>query len=230
MTALQIRSFADRGALMRAAADRIAEALLAGLSSRGSAIAALSGGSTPAPAYDLLAQKRLDWPRITFALVDERFAPPESPASNEGLLRRTLAPALAAGARIAPMFRPGVALAEAAAMAEADYGALSFDVALMGMGADAHTASWFPDSAELNEALTSRRAVIAVHAPSGDGTPERLTLTRAALARAGRVLLLITGPEKRARLEAALREGPEAAPVAALFDGESPAPDVLWAS
>lgn len=229
MTTAQIRSFPDRRALMQAAANEIAEALEAGIASRGLAVAALSGGSTPAPAYELLGQKRLDWPRITFALVDERFVPPDHPASNEGLLRRTLAPALGAGATLAPMFRAGGVLAKAADQTDAAYATLTLDIALMGMGTDGHTASWFPDSADLSEALTSKRTVVAARAPSGDGASERLTLTRAGVARASRVSLLITGDEKRARLEAALREGPTAGPVAALFDGAGAAPEVFWA-
>lgn len=229
MTTSAFHGFPDRGALMQAAADRIAEALEAGIATRGFAAAALSGGGTPAPAYELLGQKQLDWPRITLALVDERFVPPAHPASNEGLLRRTLAPALAGGATLAPMFQAGATLVEAANTADAAYAGLALDIALMGMGADGHTASWFPDSGELSEALGAARSVIAVHAPSGDGAAERLTLTRGCVTRASRVLLLITGDEKRARLEAALREGPHAAPVAALFDGAGAPPEVFWA-
>jgi 6-phosphogluconolactonase len=229
VTTAHIRAFSDRGALMQAAADRIAEALVAGIASRGFGATALSGGGTPAPAYELLAKMRLDWGRITFALVDERFVPPDHAASNEGLLRRTLAPALADGAAVAPMFQRDATLADAALRADAAYAALALDVALMGMGGDGHTASWFSDSPELNDALTSTQTVIAARAPSGDGASERLTLTRAAVARASRVLVLITGDEKRARLEAALRGNPEAAPVAALFDGAGVTPEVFWA-
>jgi 6-phosphogluconolactonase len=104
-----ITAFDTRDALMRAAADRIAEVLENGLKSRGSACAALSGGATPEPAYRLLAEKSLDWANIIFALVDERFVPPEHEASNEGMLRRALAPALATDARLLPMYSAGPA-------------------------------------------------------------------------------------------------------------------------
>jgi 6-phosphogluconolactonase/glucosamine-6-phosphate isomerase/deaminase len=69
---------------------------------------------------------------------------------------------------------------------------------------------------------------MALHAPQAAGSPDRLTLTRSALSRIGRVILLITGEEKRVRLEQALQH--DDAPVSALFSPNMPAPDVLWAA
>ena len=97
---LALEALPDRAALMSRAADEIAAALMDGIAARGRACAALSGGGTPGPAYERLAAMRLDWTKVTFALVDERCVPQSDPASNEGLLRRTLAPALAVGARL----------------------------------------------------------------------------------------------------------------------------------
>lgn len=223
----QITAFATRAALMAHAAERIADSLREGLAANGRACAALSGGATPEPAYALLAQQNLDWPNVTFALVDERFVPPTHAASNEAMLRRALAPALEKGARLAPMYSPGDVEAAARA-ADAIYAPLAIDVALMGMGEDGHTASWFAGARGLDEALdpANARAVAALHAPQAAGSAARLSLTRAALARAGRVLLAITGDAKRAALEAALQDG---APVAILFAPPAPAPEVFWA-
>jgi 6-phosphogluconolactonase len=226
---LAITEFATRDALMQAAATRMAAVLEDAIDKRGAACVALSGGSTPAPAYRALAAMPLDWPKVTLALVDERFVPPDDEASNEGLVRRELKTALDAGARVGPMYAPPT-VEQAADLAEAIYAPLRIDIALMGMGGDGHTASWFPGAAKLGEALDldNPRTVIALTAAQADGSPERLTLTRSAFKRIGSVVLLITGADKRARLEAAL--GGDYAPVAALFARVLPQPEVLWAA
>ena len=228
---LPIQTLPNRDALMRAAADRLQAALRTAIATRGSACAALSGGTTPAPAYEILAAAALDWPRVTFALVDERFAPPDHEASNEALLRRTLAPALANGAKLAPMWSKAANASEAAARADAAYAAFHIDIALMGMGADGHTASWFPGAAGLHEALEpqSQRAVVALHAPQAAGAADRLSLTLPAIVRAERALLVITGADKRERLESALRQTPETAPVVALAYAMADRLQILWA-
>lgn len=223
-----LTAFASRDALMQVAAERIAKALQDGVNARGAACAALSGGATPEPAYQLLAAIPLDWPKITFAQVDERFVPPSYPGSNENMLRRALAPALNAGARLVPMYSDAATPKDAADDADARYAGLAFDVALMGMGEDGHTASWFPGAMGLAEALNSDRTVVALHTPGAAASAHRLSLTRAAVARAGSVILLITGQSKRERLESALQNPKDAPPVAALFGRPTRQPEVLW--
>jgi 6-phosphogluconolactonase len=211
---------------MGAAASAIAGALTQGLAERGQACAALSGGATPEPAYSALAGMAIDWTKITFLLVDERFVAPLHEASNEGMLRRTLAPALAAGAHLLPMFCEGASLEQAARQADAAYARQHIDIALMGMGEDGHTASWFAQSPQLATALdpANPRTVIAVEAPGAQGSSHRLTMTRAAIARAAHVLLLITGSAKRELLAAQS----SAQPVTALLDARAPT-EIFWA-
>ncbi|MEJ0059333.1 MAG: 6-phosphogluconolactonase [Terricaulis sp.] len=230
--ALPIEIFADRGALMQAAAAKLGAALRAGLTARGAAAAALSGGTTPAPAYEKLAESPLDWPRVTFALVDERWVPPSDPSSNEGMLRRTLKPALEQGAALLPMWSKTPNHIAGAEAAEAAHAALNLDVALLGMGGDGHTASWFPGSPQLSEALNlaSQRSMVAVEAPGAAGTSQRLTLSFAAVARARSLILLITGEDKRARLEEASRQQPHEAPIAAILRACADRLTILWAA
>lgn len=225
-----LETFASRDALMFAAAQRVAAALEDAIPRHGSACAALSGGSTPDPAYRALAGFPLDWSKVTFALVDERYVPPTDAASNQALVQRTLGPAFDAGAHFAPMFFPAETVEQSADQAERRYGPLRIDVAVMGMGDDGHTASWFPGVPALGNALdlNNPRTVMALHASRAAGSPDRLTLTRSALSRTKRIILLITGDEKRSRLEQALER--DDAPVRALFAPNMPAPDVLWAA
>lgn len=205
-----VRRFASRDALFDAAAEALADALREGVDARGRGLAALSGGSTPAPAYERLARLDLDWRRIVFTLVDERCVPLDHPASNEAMLRSALAPALAQGAALWPMHPQNAANAAAYA------GLGDLDLALMGMGEDGHTASWFPDAEGLAAALdpSNQANVVALRAPQAAGAADRLSLSFAAITRARRVLLLITGEQKRAVYDAAERAS---APVAALF-------------
>ena len=215
---------------MEAAALRLAEAITQALTLRGAACVALSGGATPAPAYRMLAARHLDWRRVSFAMVDERFVPAEHEASNERMLHAALKPALDQGAALIPMYAPATTHEAAAAHADTIYAPLDIDIALMGMGLDAHTASWFPGLSDHVLDPANPRSVVAVTAPGAAGAAERLTLTFAKLARARRLLLLIVGEDKRAVLEAAAGAAPEKAPVTALFAAGAPPLEVLWAA
>ncbi len=227
---LNLKEFATREALMEAAGERIADILINAIDEHGAGCIALSGGSTPAPAYRAFALTQSDWSLITLALVDERFVPPADPASNQRMIEDTLNWPLRRGAKLAPMFSATENVEQAALRADALYQTLRIDVALMGMGEDGHTASWFPDARGLDVALdaNTKRSVIAISAPQAQGSAERLTLTRAALKRAHTLVLVITGDAKRARLEQAIAA--QDAPVAALFGADMPPIEVLWAS
>jgi 6-phosphogluconolactonase len=141
------------------------------------------------------------------------------------MLRRALTPALETGAALLSMVGTSSTLEHAADDADVLYGRQHIDIALMGMGEDGHTASWFPGVAD--EALRSHRTVVAVHASNASASPERLTLTHAAIAKADAIVLLIAGDTKRARLDAALHASVSQAPVAALF-ADARQPDVFW--
>ena len=228
-----IETFPTREAWAEAAADRLAEGLSEALAADGRALFAGSGGSTPSPVYARLAQADLDWDRITATLVDERYVPETSPDSNATLLKRALLSGPAAAARFIPLYSPAVTVDRAAALASQTLAAEGrpLDAVLLGMGEDGHICSMFPGSPTLTTLLTPslKPAVYGVPAGRDGAAPpqERLTLNLPWLAGARRVVLALTGANKRAVFEREAAGDPAVSPVAALIAANAPL-EVLW--
>jgi 6-phosphogluconolactonase len=220
MHALNWQEFGDSAQLARAGADCLEAGVRAGLARRGLALLAGAGGNTPGPIYDLLAQAELDWARVQVLLTDERCVPPDHGASNAHLLR-------------ARLLQGPAAAAQWLALEEGMAAPWPLDAALFGMGADAHTLSWFPRSAGLKAALQMdgpRAAVPIIPDPLPPEAPfARISLNRAAIEDAGIAVLAFTGPAKRAAFEAAMQAKPEDAPVRALVEALGPRLQVMWA-
>ncbi len=204
------RTFSSKDDLAAALADAVAANLAAGIAARGTAALAVSGGSTPARFFKALgARTDLDWSRVTVTLVDERWVDESSDRSNARLVKANLLQGPAAAARFVPLWQGGDAPDPAAiARASAAISAIGpLDAAILGMGNDGHTASFFPGGDTLDKALTGREPVIAIRAP-GAGEP-RVTLTLRNLVAAGALYLHIEGEDKARVLEEALAEGSE---------------------
>lgn len=196
------------------AAARIAAALRAGLAADGRATLALSGGSTPGPAYRVLAEAPdLDWANVHVFWVDERCVPPDDDRSNERLARETLLDHVPVPpGQVYPM----ACASDPDAAADAyDRGLkqffggqrAAFDVVVLGVGDDGHVASLFPGAASLKE---HGRWALHTEAPPPHPVRDRLTLTLPVLNAARLALFIATGGKKR---EAVRR-------VFDLYDGE----------
>lgn len=222
--------FAAREALAAALADHIAGLLAAAVERRGTALLAVSGGTTPAHLFEVLSTRPIAWDKVTVTLVDERFVPPSSPRSNAALVAGKLLQDKAAAARFLPLFHKNESLDEAAADGDRQIAALPlpFDVVILGMGADGHTASFFPDALELPALLDpdNSLALMPVHADSA-GEP-RLTLTLARVIEARFLALHIEGEEKRATFDRAIGDGPQL-PIRAVLDASPRPVEVFWA-
>ncbi|SFU03323.1 6-phosphogluconolactonase [Halomonas saccharevitans] len=185
-------------------AESVGEALRQDLEHQARALLIVSGGSTPLPFFRALAAGNLPWARIEVTLADERWVNGAAPDSNARLVREHLLQGPAAEATFVPLTTdhetPEQGVDEVASRLEGL--AWPASVAVLGMGGDGHTASLFPDSRELDLALTTAAPAVAVRSPS---QPQpRLTLSAERLHRARRHFLHITGEEKRDVLARAL--------------------------
>lgn len=223
--------FKAPGELAAALADAVAVRLRAGLAARGEASLAVSGGRTPERFLAALAQQTLDWARVTVTLVDDRWVPLDSPRSNEALVRRSLLQGPAATARLVGLVSDAARPQDGLTAVRARIAALPlpFDVVVLGMGTDGHTASFFPQGDRLAEALdpAGKAPVSPMQAP-GAGEP-RITLTLPLIAGARAVYLHIEGTEKTEVLERALQDGPaEDMPIRAVLRHPGVPLEIYW--
>jgi 6-phosphogluconolactonase len=204
----------DADALARMAAERL---LARAQQANGRAAICLTGGSSPQRLYRNLADEpyrsALPWDRIHWFIGDERFVPPDDARSNMGVARRMFLDDLAPAATIHPVGTdagdPDTAARRYEAELKAFYGAARldpsrplFDLVLMGLGEDGHTASLFPGASALQE--HTRWAVGVAEAKLEPFVP-RITLTFPTLAASREMLFLVPDAKKRDVLARVLR-------------------------
>lgn len=201
------------------AAERIAEAVDETLQHKQIFRMVLAGGNTPKKLYQCLAEDPfrsvIPWRRIHFFWGDERCVPPDHPESNYRMVREALLDRLPVpDANIHRMKGEDADPPQAARSYEAELrrhfgqeagqGPPKFDLILLGLGTDGHTASLFPDTPALQE---RRRWVVAN--PVAKLKAQRLTLSLAVLNRAARVFFLVSGADKATILSQILERSPE---------------------
>jgi 6-phosphogluconolactonase len=187
------RIFKSGAELANGLAHDVAGWLRDAIAKQGTALLAVSGGSTPKPFFTALSKIKLDWSKVQVTLVDERQVPEDNARSNARLVKESLIQDQAAAAHFVPLFKnPNAENLPA------------FDVAILGMGNDGHTASFFPGGDQLAEALDIKtpESIITMTAP-GAGEP-RLTFTLRRLLAANHLCLHIQGDDKMKVLDTAL--------------------------
>jgi 6-phosphogluconolactonase len=227
-----VRIYEGPAELAKAAREEFVSVGKAAIAAKGRFAVALAGGNTPKLLYESLVGSDLDWKKVHVFLGDERCVPPDHPGSNYRMVRETLlaritipetnvhrvrterpTPARAAfeyEAEIRGFFRVGAAEVP------------RFDLILLGMGSDGHTASLFPGTAALTE---RERLVVAHWVPRLDS--QRITLTFKVLNAAAVVHFLVVGEEKAAAVRSVLQPAPgEAALPARLVD--PPSGRLVW--
>jgi 6-phosphogluconolactonase len=210
----EIRIFPDGDLLAAAAADRFVFLAGKAIGERGRFSVALSGGSTPTATYATLATEenavRVDWSKVHVFWGDERCVPPDHPGSSFRMAGEALLDLVPLPGGNIHRVRGELAPEEAARAYAAELHSFfggewpSFDLVLLGVGSDGHTASLFPGSPALDE---KGSPVVVVMAYYEDRPAQRVSLTVPAINAARQVIFLVAGPSK-AGIVSAVLEGP----------------------
>lgn len=227
-----VHHYGDRDQLADALASGVAAVLAGAIAMRGEARLAVSGGTTPLRFFRRLSQADIEWGKVTVTLVDERFVDPSSERSNLKLVRENLLQEKAAAAHLVPLTDGSHGKIEGA-VASADHAIAMLgrlDAAVLGMGTDGHTASFFPAGDRLRDALDPKcpHHVLSMVAPGAGEL--RLTMTLHALLDAHFLALHIEGEEKLMTLAKAREAGAvEEMPVRAVLRSAGEKLQIFWA-
>lgn len=217
-------------ALAQQLADTIAQKLAQSIEERDFASLVLSGGSTPKPLFNYLSSKQLAWQKVVVSLADERWVPYEHEDSNERLVTENLLKDQAADAQFCSLFDAASSTAEEGVQVIADRLSKSvtppITVVVLGMGSDGHTASLFPDTQGLDQAMALdnpdsvqiMRPQVSPHA--------RITMTRRMLLDSENRYLHITGQGKKELLDKIVAPSGPTLPIAGFLD--QPPITVYW--
>ena len=226
-----VSKFEALEALSRALADQIAASLKTAIAARRLASLVVSGGKSPIRLFELLRDEELDWSSVCVALADERWVDPSDAASNEKLVRDVLLKGRAAAARFQGL-KNGAPTPDMGAVSAWETFARvprPFDATVLGMGDDGHTASLFPGSPNLPNALDPAAAAGCVGMRAPVAPRPRLSLNLSALLDSRRIVLLITGDAKWRTYLAASAPGPaQQMPVRAVLRQTRTPVEVMW--
>lgn len=203
-----VKIFRDADELSQHAVRAFVELANQTIAERGRFLVALSGGSTPMKLYERLADETLDWSRAHFFWGDERCVPVDDAGNSYGQTKKFLFDKIGTTNvhRIESELEPDSA-AQAYAhtlsgFAESPFDFPRFDLVLLGMGDDGHTASLFP-----NSSVDMTQPVIAVTAHYQDRPANRVTLTPLVFNQAREIWFLVTGAGKAETLRNVLKDG-----------------------
>jgi len=228
---IERHEFADKLTLADQLARDVASKLDAAIKKNGKASIAVSGGGTPKAMFAVLAEQEIDWSKVTITLVDERWVGTESDRSNARLVAEHLLHHQAHTATFLPLFdaehKDDVDAALGAVGARIDALGGTFDVLILGMGGDGHTASFFPGGDNLAEALDPKgsKTVLSMRAP--DAGEPRITLTLPKVLATNALYVHIEGADKKDILAKA--EAGENYPIGAVLKNAKGTVEIYWA-
>lgn len=225
-------AFADQEVLCQELARQVCSALQEAIEKRGVASVVFSGGKTPVPLFAAIAKISIEWQKVFITLADERWIDAADSDSNENLVRKYLLKENAASAAFIGMKTAAATARQGEQVCMARLAAIPvpFEVVILGIGGDGHTASLFPGAKELSVALdmTSGRTCMGITAPGA--IHERMTLTLPAILNCRHIIIHIVGQDKREVYEKALGDGPvNDMPVRAVLRQSCVPVTVFWA-
>jgi len=216
---MNIIKYPDADMMMIEVAKEIATDLETALQSNGKASFAVPGGTTPAPLFDVLCAADIDWENVTIVQTDERWVKDSSPRSNAKLIREHLLADRAAKAKFISLYNhcehPDDDIEGTRAKVAK---LLPLSVALLGVGADMHTASLFPGGDNLALAIDPAAPLVMSMRVESQDEP-RITLTEPALNSAMAKHIVVTGDEKLTALQRAKGLSGMKAPVTRIWGG-----------
>jgi 6-phosphogluconolactonase len=224
--------FSSQAELVAGLVGRIADSLSAAINKRGGASLAVSGGTTPKLMFEALSRVDLAWDRVLVFLVDERWVAASEKESNENLVRTHLLRNKAGAADFIGMKTAALTASDGEKECAARLKRIPapYDVIILGMGGDGHTASLFPGAVKLPQAvdMASGRTCMAI-APV-TAAHERMTLTLPAILNSREIMVHISGAEKQEVYQKAISAGaPEEMPVRYVLRQEKVPVTVFWA-
>ncbi len=209
------------------------------IAEKGSAVIALSGGSTPKPLFNVLADHQVDWSKVIITLVDERWVPTSHSLSNAAFMQQHLLSSLPNEVRFVPLYQAAQTVEASRSLVVNDYCQITdssvetmraFDVVVLGMGGDGHTASFFPDADNIHELvdINSREPLLTCNSPSTQ--VERITWSLPTLLNTGFLALHFIGKDKLSVFEQAVNGDDLAAlPIRSAIFQDSTALNVYYA-
>ena len=200
------KNFDTRQQLDLALADKVSGILQQAISQKGKASIAVSGGSTPKGFFKVLSNKDIDWDKVTITLADERWVDINSDDSNTRLVHENLLQNKAAAAKFFHL-KQGQDLCDEI-LADLNIAAnstlLPLDVLILGMGEDGHTASLFPCSAQIKQALDINNDNALMKVEPTTAPHQRITFSFASLSQSKNTFLHLCGDNKKQVLAKAL--------------------------
>jgi len=232
MSQIKEYKFECKEALFDELLQDVMDGLSAGLENKSEASMLLSGGTSPGALYNMMSQQEFDWEKVHFGLSDERWVSPDSDDSNEKLVKETLLTNNASSANFIGLKSADndIVLGQKTSDKKLKKLPVPFDIVLLGMGLDGHTASLFPDSADTAKALDTDNEMLCHPIRRGRDETPRMTMTLNALLNAQEIKLLIFGDEKWQVYQQAKAKKSIKQPVSYILNQTNVPVSVYWAS